>query len=509
MSYPVQIEDITNPLERNVAKLFHNMGFQFIASDHDVVLNTEKIGEADLLFTYDKFLFLIEVTAEKNDRSKKKITFFSKWSKDEFIKPIRNDFELPNKKIVKLYFDFSKDSYKDESDTVDNFLKDQNLSVIAYNDDYEYFANSVKKIGKWARNDLLDWAGIVDKKKTEEIEAIQYYLQDFPFYCFVERVDTLLNSCYISRRRRSSPDPGYQRTLNEKRISSIQQNIEKQEGLTFPNSILIYSPKLADKVFKIDECPKNVTIRFPTSFCSCRIIDGQHRLLGFSKLEQERLESHYLTVIALPEINPEKEFKTFIDINSKQQKMDNNLILHLKSDFKWPENSRERLEQIGVRVAERLNKKILKNRIYFGTADEPRGNKITLVTLISALKNHNQILSSEDETFKKVSKIFSYIGEFIPDQIKPEGFFNQNRGIRVLFRLVQLFERNQQVGKIAIKQKDFFADLGSVLDKVTIEGLYDYYGEGGATAASKVIVDMLKELFSEKYERMQGDLKGI
>ncbi|MDH3395142.1 MAG: hypothetical protein OEL52_03195 [Nitrosopumilus sp.] len=103
----------------------------------------------------------------------------------------------------------------------------------------------------------------------------------------MERVDTLLNSCYISRRRRNSYDPGYQRTLNEKRISNIQQNIENQNGLAFPNSILIYSPKLSDNIIPKEECPKSTTTRFPTSFCSCRVIDGQHRLLGFSKLDQE------------------------------------------------------------------------------------------------------------------------------------------------------------------------------------------------------------------------------
>ncbi|MDH3395141.1 MAG: hypothetical protein OEL52_03190 [Nitrosopumilus sp.] len=139
--------------------------------------------------------------------------------------------------------------------------------------------------------------------------------------------------------------------------------------------------------------------------------------------------------------------------------MDNNLILHLKSDFNWPENSKERLDQIGVRVAEKLNEKILKNRIYFGTSDEPKGDKITLVTFVPALRNNKQILSNEDETYKKVSKIFALIGEHMSKLLQPTGFLNQNQGIRVLFRLVHLFERNQKSGKISITQKDFFADL--------------------------------------------------
>ena len=506
--YSVEIENISNPLESKIAKLFYDLGFKFITANFDVILKSEKIGEVDLLFTYDDFLFLVEISGEKRP-SKKKITFFSKWSENKFLEPIRKEFNLSNKKIVKLYFDFSKNSFNDESDSVNNFLENKKLSIVGYNDDYEYFQSSVKKIGKWAKNDFLDWAGVSDKKKYEDVEAIQYYIQDLPVYTFVIRVDTLLNSCYISRRRRNSPDPEYQRTLNEKRISNIQHNIENQNGLTFPNSILIYSPKLTDKIIPKDESPKPVTIRFPTSFCSCRVIDGQHRLLGFSKLDQEKLESYFLTVIALSEIESEKEFTTFIDINSKQQKMDNNLILHLKSDFNWPKESKEHLDQIGVHVAEKLNEKILKNRIYFGTADEPKGDKITLVTFVPALRNNKQILSNEDETYRKVAKIFALIGEHMPKLLQPTGFFNQNQGIRVLFRLVHLFERNQQSGKISVKQSEFFADLKDVLDDKMIQELFDYYGGGGATTATKQIISWIREMYPQKYANMQETLVGI
>lgn len=508
LSYSTEIENIQNPLESKAAKLFSNMGFKFIAANYDVVLKSEKIGEIDLLFTYNNFLFLVEISSEKRP-SQKKITFFSKWSEEKFIEPVKKQFNLANKKIVKLYFDFSKNSLNEESDSVNSFLENKKLNLVGYNDDFEYFQSSVKKIGKWARNDFLDWIDVTDKKKYEEIEAIQYYIQDLPVYTFVVRVDILLNSCYISRRRRNSHDPGYQRTLNEKRISNIQHNIEHGNGLTFPNSILLYSPKLADKIIPKDESPKSVTIKFPTSFCSCRIIDGQHRLLGFSKLDQEKLESYFLTVIALPEIDSKTEFTTFIDINSKQQKMDNNLILHLKSGFNWPDYSKDRLDQIGVKVAEKLNEKILKNRIYFGTADESKGDKITLVTLIPALRNNKQILSDEDETYKKVSKIFALIGEHMPKLLQPTGFFNQNQGIRVLFRLVHLFERNQQSGKISVKQSDFFADLSYILDDKMIQELFDYYGGGGATNATNQIIDWIKEVYPQKYDKMQGTLVGI
>ncbi len=510
MSYCNQIEEINDSYEKEIAQIFDGLGFEFLASDFDVELRGERIGEIDLLFTFENYLFLIEVTTDGGDRTRKKITFFSKWEKPDFIDPIKELFNVTNKKIVKIYFDYSKNLYKEESETVNNFLSDKELEFIAYKEDIDYFKNSINKIGIWARNDFLDWTGLRGRNKYKDTPAIQYYIKDLPVYCFVESIDILLNSCYISRRRRNSPDLGYQRTLDKKRILNIQKNVQTdKDGLKFPNSILIHSPKLSEKIYSKDECPKIVNIKFPTTFCSCRVIDGQHRLLGFSKLDPRNLDQTFLTVIALPEIENKQEFKTFIDINSNHQKMDNNLILRLKSDFEWNEDTKERVEQIGVHVADKVNEKILKNRIFYGTADESKGDKITLVTFVNALKNNNQILSSEDETFKKISRIFANIGETMPKQIKLGGFFNQNRGIRILFRLVQLFERNQKAGKINVSQKDFFSDLSSVLDDTTIDELGDYYGGGGATAASKHIIEMIKELIPEKYDRMQTDLKGI
>ena len=508
LSYPAEFSNIENELEQNVAKLFHDMKFNFVDSNFILNSGNEVLGEIDLIFTYDKFLFLIEVTNDKYHRTEKKITYFTKCSQNEFIQQVRDRYDHPNKKIVKLYFDFSKKTFKDESESVNTFLIDRNSEMIAYKDDFDYFLNSSKKIGQWARNDFFDWAELEDSKKTIDVQAIQYYIQDLPVYCFVESVDVLLHSCYISRRRRTSPDLGYQRALDKKRVSDIQKNIEKAQGLSFPNSILLHTSKLSQTIYDKSECPHVVTIQFPTSFCSCKVIDGQHRLLGFSKIAPEKLEQYFLTVVALPEVTYDKEFTTFIEINSQHKKMDNNLILHLKSDFVWDDNSKERIEQIGVKVAELLNDGTLENRIFFGTAGESKGDKITLVTLVNALKQNKQILSDVDSTFNKICQIFTLIGEFMPQQIARNGFFNQNIGIRVLFRLFYLYERNQKAGKTSVSLRDFISDVGENLDNVTIQELSESYGEGGTTTAVKHIVALLKAS-NPRYEHMHDVLKGI
>jgi len=63
------------------------------------------------------------------------------------------------------------------------------------------------------------------------------------------------------------------------------------------------------------------------------------------------------------------ELKMFIDINSKQKKVDSNLVFLLKKEFLWTPNDKEYYEKIAVLVVLDLDiKGPLKNKIYFGTA---------------------------------------------------------------------------------------------------------------------------------------------
>ena len=251
---------------------------------------------------------------------------------------------------------------------------------------------------------FLDFVGYSARENIVKIDAIQYYIGDLAVFCFVERVDNLLRTCYISRRR--TRDLGYQRALKRNRVANISNNIQKGIGLSFPNSILINAPELIDELKPPESCPAVVKINFPTSYNTCRIIDGQHRLLGFAATVQKIQKEYYLPVIALQTINMEKEIETFIDINSKQQRMDSNLILLLKADLNWEKGSKGYSEKVAVQVAERLSRSFFKNRIFFGYSEELKGNKITLTTLVTGMRNNEQIEDTAEKTFKKLSDLF-------------------------------------------------------------------------------------------------------
>lgn len=503
-----KIKTIENDTERDVAELLLNMGFTFIDSNSIILNDSEqRIGEIDLLFSFDDYLLIIEASKDSRSGNAKKITWFTKWSDRSNQTFLRNQHNLRPRKILRIYFDLATRTPENPSAESTRLTQDGTGNKIAYLDDYAYFLNSLKKIGSWSKNDFLDWLNFEDEPRTKTIDAIQYYIGDTPAFCFVEKVENLLQSCYVSRRRTN--DMGYQRALKKTRVTGISQNIKKGEGLSFPNSILISVPNLTDNVAEPENCPKIVKIHFPLSYNTCRIIDGQHRLLGFSAVNSETRQMYSLPVIALQDYNRKKEIKTFVDINSKQQKIDVNLILLLKADLEWKEDTKEQKEKIAVGVAQELNNSFLKHRVYFGRADETKGSKITLSTLVSALVGNNQIQETVPKTYKKIKDIFKLIQENIPKYgFQEGGYFGGNQGIRVLFRLLYLYQRNTEVGRISVSKEDFIKNLGKIMDKDTIAELDDLYGEGGANSASTLLVEKLQAKFS-KYKDMVTNLNNL
>lgn len=503
---------IQDPHERKVGKLFQEMGFDYVGSNYKIFDDASKqpLGEVDLIFSFEKFLFLIEVTTKNDDRSRKKLSFFSKWSNEEYLKKLRDQFDLHHLTVVRIYFDLSNQTRHSASKSVEPMLTTESMNRVADKSDFNHFVESTKKIGTWAKNDFLYWLEISPKQEFVPVPAIQYYIDDIPIFCFVSSVDILLKSCYVSRRRRGEVDEGYQRAFNVNRMKEIQKNIENKKGLTFPNSILIRLPDDDYKPYPMDQCPKSFIFKFPSGYRSCRIIDGQHRLLGFSNIPKNIQERYYLPVIALSNYDQKKEIKTFIDINSTQQRINQNLILSLRSSFSWKKEDKEFKESIGVKTAERLRNSFFKNRIYFGGSDEYQSGKITLVTLVNAMLKNNQIKETVDETYDKVYSLLRIMSKAMLEHLLPTGYFGQNKGIRVLFRLVNLFERNISKSKISVTVNEFFTDLKPVIDQAVKDNRFDdYFGEGGALGASRALLLLLIEKYPSKYHGMAIDLKNL
>ena len=500
-----QINEIRDASEKKIAQLLYDIGFNFIAANSTIINDkSEPIGEIDLLFTHDNYLLVIEVSI-KHTANDKKTLFFNKWSNDTNVKFLINQHTLSSRKIIRIYFDLST-THPTSSQSTRNILENNSMNKIAYNDDYLYFKEQYEIIERWSKNDFLDWLELDGISENKPLDAIQFYLGDTIAFCFAERVDVLLKSCYVSRRRNRIK--GYQRILNKTRIDKMLKNIVKSESLTFPNSILISTPKLTEKLESKENCPKITKINFPTSYATCKIIDGQHRLLGFSKIDSELQKNYSLPIIAIPEFEKNNEVKTFIAINTNQKKIDANLLLLLKSDQSWGIGTKEDREKIAVLVSMKLNETFLKNRIHFGLTKKPK-NHITLNTLVTSMNKNKQILDTFDDTYDKIQKLFkSVINNISNNAFHNDNFFGQNIGIRVLFRLSKLHEINVEQNNTSVSLDCFFKDLSPIMSKdEVIDNLGKFSSNVGVHDATKYLIKILEDTNAKQYSHMMTEFK--
>ena len=501
----------------SVGTLLFNLGLDFITAGKEIKDDKGKlIGEIDLIFADDEedILFLIEVSKKEKNTSQKIDHFLSKWSNDNNIKLLKKSLQKTQKRIYKLNFDLSSKT-GEKSSSLNHVLEDTSNKVISKGD-LHYFEETYRAIGKWARNDLYSFLEIKPKSLHTTIPAIVFYIGDHRAFIYADRVNNILKYSYVYRRRQS--DIGYQRMVQQSRIGSIAKTIRKSKTITFPNSIILNSKSvLTTKTFKRDECPTSVDIHIPKTFCNFRIIDGQHRLMGFAKMGDFKRDEYILPIVILEDLTQAKEVQTFIEINHKQKKLDSNLILTLKKDFDWQVEDEEYFEKISVLVAQKLNSNSeLKGNIYFGYADEKRGNKITVTTLHSVIKKNNltgikthlyQKTTGDVETpYRKIKEAFSIIATHFKQN---NHFFSSNKGLRILFRILQLFEKNKLNGNIDLTIDDLIKHLRELFKKNNLLALIDeYYGEGGARAATEKVIEELKN-HSVKYASFEADLRKI
>lgn len=524
-----RIKDLakTNPKIDGVGNLFVDLGFEFLAGGKETEIKKAKntLGEIDLIFkdTLNKNIFIIEVTKQRDDRTLKIEHFFSFWRRGNNLGVISRRYSLPITYAVHyLYFDLSPKH--DRPPCVDGIIQNKKNHYLN-NYDLRYFCDAFDKVGKWAVNDLLSFLDIKPKTRTNAIiNATQFFLGSVRAYSYVESVNNLLQYCYVFRRKKD--DSGYQRMIRRERIDRIAKRIQNNTLFAFPNSILVSCPdvnRICDNPEEISDCPAEVEIKIPNYFCACRIIDGQHRLLGFSKLDETLQEQHFIPVVVLENIEQQDEIKTFIDINSGQKKIDRDHIMVLEADFPWEvdKNPKEFYEKKAVVIAKKLNRTDpLKERIFIPEALAKKKGKIALNTFVMAILNNKFIgpkkclfqrdYNDNKTPYDKIKEIFILAKKHIPKHCRDaDSFFMTNQGVRVLFRVIQIFTRNNINETITVSLEDFLKDLGKVLTNTVIEILKDFYGEGGATRATEEVFKVLKAKYKTKYKGLTTSLMRI
>jgi DGQHR domain-containing protein len=153
----------------------------------------------------------------------------------------------------------------------------------------------------------------------ESLSAVLVTQADRRFYTLTMESDVLSQTC-VATSRAESPIEGFQRTLDRKRAESIKEYIEN--GGVIPGSIVLSAQESADLYYD----SKKKTIQFDLVSGAFLIIDGQHRVYGFA-LTKRKLR---VPVVIFSGLTKRDEARLFIDINTLQRSVPNELLLDIK-----------------------------------------------------------------------------------------------------------------------------------------------------------------------------------
>ena len=133
----------------------------------------------------------------------------------------------------------------------------------------------------------------------------------------------LIKIAFVNHQAFNHPDgkPAYQRMISSNRIKDIGNYIK--EGGYFPTNIIVNFIKplkflpLSNKE-NTDPNIKFGWIELPKLYKSAWIIDGQHRLYGYSKIDEKYLNQS-LFVLGFYNMATKKEADLFITINHNKK----------------------------------------------------------------------------------------------------------------------------------------------------------------------------------------------
>ncbi|MGA1806293.1 DGQHR domain-containing protein [Sphingobium sp. WW5] len=242
-------------------------------------------------------------------------------------------------------------------------------------------------------------AATADKAELDNSERLRFSVSRVSqgkhvFYTLTVPSEVLSRTCMVSTRK-EDPKQGFQRELDEKRAEEIARYIDSEVG-TIPNSIVLSAQPEAD----LKVVGKGKTLEFSDNPRAFLILDGQHRVFGFSKAK---------TVLRVPVViynglSRTDETRLFIDINTKQRPVPPQLLLDIKRLAAIEGES----ESILRDVFDLFNESVGSALGGSMSPSESARNKITRVTFNHAIKPLLEMFSGR-ESFEIYAILNAYL----------------------------------------------------------------------------------------------------
>lgn len=361
-----------------------------------------------------------------------------------------------------------KDRYREEFQDIKyviwtNFpTKVQIQDVYVKDDKYlKYYEKLFTFFGDNIKYSILRELGVtqIPVKEGQEsdfiVPAFRITYQDKHFYNFFVNAEILRKIAYVCRLE-SQEKAGFQRMLDEKKLIKIGAFLDKG-GMFYNNIIIAFEnePKFIEEKSKITTYLPNYlqfgALELPKVYCSAWVIDGQHRLFGFTRsrspLSKQQTLLNVFAIYNSKETKEEEEAETFYVINSTQTK--------IKPDILWDLIGRIRPKTFGgliSNIVKTLNEKEpFKDKIYIPSISgiEKRGH-IPISYFCTDLKNLRLIgdvriieyrLNKQNDDIKTPVKLliryFKIIQDLFEKNKEVNEFIFTHNGVSIMLEILK------------------------------------------------------------------------
>lgn len=558
----------------------------FSSSNKDQLTAYQNSKQTDILAVFDKHIFIIECKSTKKNNTKlqnlKKemqlLEFLSKY-KEKRINDLFDDYVVVNMLFTDGYELPSPENKKDGLNLIQNLLN-KNPPIAFFAKTYMEYINQVREESEssefaykqflgFFRSDQPDYAER-DNNGNAKKSKIRAFTSKFSedskkrsFTFSISPEDMLKISTVAHSRQKNiylanqDNEKYYQRLLKKGRIKSIS-NFLKESNQSFPNNILVSYRGEEGLDFTPDnkaDMEESIIGNVPgtLSFFKCpgtfHVIDGQHRLFGYTGLEKDSKirNEHRLIVTAFEGLKVEDEAKLFLEINNEAKAVNPSLIMEIE----WAGQS--------------ITKKNLANGIVFHLRDkeesclkdkvqqaEESSYKLSPKNFQTALmkteilerdsfnkinfkkKNHNwsEMLKSVDNLYTFFNSLLQIIEKKNPDLWNTSRRKSQRPGLLrdiLIGALVMIIDRvalevisnNPPLNRKELfrASKPYISILANELNKASKDDLHgdkgllnlDFYKIRGGGASKLVGQYLISKLLKKKYPNLvfKDDIKDV
>ena len=385
--------------------------------------------------------------------------------------------------------------------TPDRERAKNHLIAIMHDPQIKYYRRLVEIIGPATRHqlqaDLLEGSPIQGLRAT--VPALRGTFGRKRFYQFAIEPERLLKLAYVSHRAKIDSEAvgTYQRLLKKKRLKDIAQHIDETGGM-FPTNIVINFRQ--DRNLRFDQSgpigddPTVLgTLHLPNTYKCAWIIDGQHRLYGFSL--SQRASKGKVPVLAFEGLEPTEEVKLFVDINTKQVRVPRNLLVQLEPELRMgPDDPEQDLRILHSELAidlsmsdesplygrissewdtDTTNKPVTLTQLVVGIGGSQLVGSVRAGTLYPGHLYDRDTKTTRDRVRLAIEKYLSLFSEGAAAHwaldARSGGFLCTNRGIGALLRLFRAILDHVTYARRGVEYQTLSPDaiVGLVVEYVT------------------------------------------